>query len=143
MARSERLLSLVAKKVWPQGRPFARYNSNEEVIVGNIFRQIDFEQNKFADPNLAGADLYEQQQVLEERRRPLDKVGKLTMLVAGGGVVKGIIDGSIREISVSILGGMSVWMGIQLIKEICDQSIDNLEDRMDLAGELFIAPHQE
>jgi hypothetical protein len=143
VARSEQLIEDVIKKIWPQGRPYARYDTSGEFIVGNKFRGLNYDGEAFDDPEEARMVLLENRKRQESYRKPLNRAQKTAVIIAGIGTAKGLWDRSLPEITTSVLGGMASWTSIRLIREICDKTIENLDERIKLTNEQSTLPREE
>jgi hypothetical protein len=146
---SNQFIEVAARKIWPQGKAFAEIESGEygRVVFGKIHRGFHVEgervigprveRERAASPTIGSIRLEDRKAILSKCKTPLNIAAEATGMLAGVVALDGAVrNRSSRRVVSSILGGVAVWIGTRVVVEICDQTIENLNERIALLDKM-------
>ena len=148
MPKSERLsnqfIITVASKLWPQGKAFAEFKPNGRVVFGKKHGGLDVEREKAKSPTIGSIRLEGRRDIISKCEKSLNLAAEATGALAGIVAFDGVVrNRSARRVFTGFLGGAVVWTGARVIGEICDQTIENINERIVLLDRMATSTPQE
>lgn len=141
---SDQLITVVASTIHPQGRAFAEFKPNGHVVFGKKHGGLNVEREKANSPTIGSIRLEGRRDIISKCEKSLNLAAEATGALAGIAAFDGIVrNKSARQVAVGCVGGIAVWMGTRVVGEICDQTRENLNERIVLLDKMVTAIPQE
>jgi len=153
---SNQFIETAARKIRPPGKAFAEFErgNRKRVAFGKIHRGFYVERGRVvgprvereraSSPTIGILRLEDRRYIISKCKKPLNVVAEATGVLAGAVVLDGTVrNRSARRVAIGLLGGAAVWMGTRVVVEICEQTINSLNDRIALLGQLAKSVPQE
>ncbi|HUD09899.1 MAG TPA: hypothetical protein VMR77_03825 [Patescibacteria group bacterium] len=150
MAKTERLsdqlIEIIASRAHPQGKAFAEFKpgGHGRVIFGKKHGGLNVEREGAASPTIGSLRLEDRRDIISKCKKPLNVAAEATSVLAGAIVLDGAVrNRSARRVAIGLLSGVAVWMGARVVVEICDQTINSLNERIVLLDKMVRPTPQE